>query len=36
MAEMLFDPGRGIPPQIVSLTGITELMVSGAAAPPGS
>jgi DNA polymerase-3 subunit epsilon len=26
----LVDPGRGIPPQIVSLTGITELMVSGA------
>jgi DNA polymerase-3 subunit epsilon len=30
----LVDPGRGIPPQIVSLTGITELMVTGA--PPMS
>lgn len=28
----LVDPGRGIPPQVVSLTGITQLMVSGA--PP--
>jgi DNA polymerase-3 subunit epsilon len=26
----LVDPGRGIPPQIVALTGITELMVTGA------
>jgi DNA polymerase-3 subunit epsilon len=26
----LVDPGRGIPPQIVSLTGITEFMVTGA------
>lgn len=26
----LVDPGRGIPPQIVSLTGITQLMVTGA------
>ena len=28
----LVDPQRGIPPQIVSLTGITQLMVTGA--PP--
>ncbi len=28
----LVDPGRGIPPQVVALTGITELMVTGA--PP--
>jgi DNA polymerase-3 subunit epsilon len=28
----LVDPGRGIPPQVVALTGITELMVTGAPA----
>lgn len=26
----LVDPGRGIPPQVVALTGITQLMVTGA------
>jgi DNA polymerase-3 subunit epsilon len=30
----LVDPGRGIPPQVVSLTGITQFMVTGA--PPMS